>query len=151
MTDRWVLRNVYLGMVRKRVLLAVVVMIVVSVVMMMTMVTVRLPSPLPGPPPQGGREDALHMMVMTCLRQADLRLETQHLPAVFAELAVHEVAASKNLVHALDKSLDHQGMVVEVRRLDEVDAGMAGGDRIGGVVEESGSPHNRHQLFLLIV
>ena len=81
------------------------------------------------------RADPLDVVVVALLRQADLGLEAQHLLAVFAELAVHQVLAVQNFVHAVDEGLEHQRMVVEIGRLDEFDVGMARRDRVGGVVD----------------
>ena len=53
--------------------------------------------------------DALDMMMVTFLLQADLGLETQHLVTVLAGLTVHVACAFQNLVHAVDKGINDQG------------------------------------------
>ena len=98
----------------------VMVMIVVVVVVMPMIVGFRLT-----------RADAFNMVVMAFLRQTDLGLEAEHLFAILAELAVHVVLATADLVDALHECLDHHRVVVQIRRLDEFDIGMPGRDQVG--------------------
>ena len=74
--------------------------------------------------------DALDVMVMALLGQADLGLEAEDMIAVLAQLAVHVVLARTDLLDPLGEGVEHQGMVVEVGRLDELDLGMAFGDQV---------------------
>ena len=68
--------------------------------------------------------DALHVMVVAFLGQADLGLEAEDLLPVLAELAVHVVVAGLDFLHALGEGIEHQGMVREVGRLDELNLRM---------------------------
>lgn len=78
--------------------------------------------------------DALDVVVMACLRLADLVLEAQHLLAVFAQLAVHIVLAAQDILDPFGERVQHQRMVAEVLGFDELDPGMARGDALGCVV-----------------
>ena len=75
--------------------------------------------------------DALDVMVMAFLRQADLGLEAEDVVAVLAQLAVHQVLADQDLLDPLGEGIEHQRVVVEIRRLDELDPGVFGGDQVG--------------------
>src|SRR3546814_3883262 len=59
--------------------------------------------------------DALHVVVVALLRETDLGLEAEHLRAVLAELAVHQVLAVENLLHPLGEGVEHRRVVVQVR------------------------------------
>ena len=83
----------------------------------------------------GPRADALDVMVMALLRQADLGLEAEDLLPVLAELAVHQVLAGQDLLDPLGEGVEHAGMVVEVGRLEELDLRMARRHAVGGVVD----------------
>ncbi len=74
--------------------------------------------------------DALDVMVMALLGQADLGLEAEDTIAVFAQLAVHVVLARTDLLDPLGEGVEHERMVVEVGRLDELNLGMAFGDQV---------------------
>src|SRR3546814_16016790 len=50
-------------------------------------------------------------------------------------LAVHQVLAVEDLLHALGKGVQHGGVVVQIARLHELDLRVAGGDDIGVVVD----------------
>src|SRR3546814_12157135 len=50
---------------------------------------------------------ALHVMVVALLREADLGLAAEHLRAVIAELAVHQVLAVETLRHPTGRGLGH--------------------------------------------
>ena len=69
--------------------------------------------------------DALDMVVVALLRRAQVALEAQHLGAVLAQAAVHVDVAGADAADALDEGLDHQRVVVEIVRLDELDLRMA--------------------------
>ena len=55
---------------------------------------------------------ALDMVMMALLWAADLRLETEHLGAVFAHGAIHQVFAIENFGYPLGKGFDDFGVVV---------------------------------------
>lgn len=55
--------------------------------------------------------DALDVMMMAFLRQADFGLETEHLVPVFAQPAVHLVFAAQDLLHAIGKGVEDQRMI----------------------------------------
>lgn len=74
--------------------------------------------------------DTLDMVVMAFLGPADISLETQHLFAILAHLAVHHGLPFQGFAHAILKGVQHQGMIVQIARLDELDLGIAGRDFI---------------------
>ena len=88
-------------------------MVVVCVAVMMVVVMAAV------------RADALDMVVVALLRRADVALEADHLGAVLAQGAVHVDVAGGDAADALDEGLDHQRVVVEIVRLDELDLRMA--------------------------
>ena len=73
-----------------------------------------------------------NMMVMACLCEPDFRLETQHLLAIFAHLAVHHCRAFKDFRDPVFQRRQHQRMIVEIAGLDEFDIGMHCSDIVGG-------------------
>ncbi len=81
------------------------------------------------------RADPLDVMVVAFLGEADLVLEAEHGLAVLAHLAVHRRRALKDLQRTLPEGFDDQIVVIKVRRLDELNLGMPGGDHIGVVVD----------------
>ena len=76
-------------------------------------------------------------MVMAFLGQADLDLEAKDLFAVFAIQAVHVVGAFQGFVDPVGESIQHQRMIVQVRRLDEFDLQMISGYHVGIVINAS--------------
>ena len=70
--------------------------------------------------------DTFDVMVMALLRLSDIGLEAQHLFAVLAHLAVHHRLAVAGLLDAVDEGVEHQCMIVEIVRLDELDFRMIG-------------------------
>src|SRR3546814_5673308 len=73
------------------VMMVVVVVVVVTVVMGMIMMVMIVPvAVMVMVMPGLAGADALHVVVVALLCQADLRLEAEHLRAVLAELAVHQ-------------------------------------------------------------
>ena len=56
--------------------------------------------------------DTFDMSMMTFLGQSDLHLKTKHLLPILAELAVHVVLATLDLINSLHKGLNHHGVVV---------------------------------------
>ncbi len=59
------------------------------------------------------------VMVMAFLWLADSGLEAEHLFAILAHLAIHQRLAFEYLRHAILEGVEHQRVVVEIRRLDE--------------------------------
>ena len=57
---------------------------------------------------------ALDVVVVAFLGQADLGLETEHLGAVFAHLAVHCVFAGDDFTDSFSKGGDHLWMIVQI-------------------------------------
>lgn len=111
----------------------VVVGIVVTMTRVMSVMNVRL-----GVAMRGGRSacsDALDVVVMTALRQTDFCLEAEYLSTIFAKAAVHVVFACDDLLDPLDERVDHQRMIVEIRRLDEFDLWMIASRSIHGVID----------------
>ena len=79
--------------------------------------------------------DALDVMVVARLREPDLVLEAEELDAILAELAVHVAGALEDLLDARGEAVEHQRMVVEVGRLDELDLGMARRHEVGVLID----------------
>ena len=65
--------------------------------------------------------DAPDVMVVADLRRADVPFIAQNLLTVFAQLAIHGVVATERLMHALNKSVDEQFVIVEIGSLEEFD------------------------------
>src|SRR6476646_4099348 len=106
----------------------VVVMVVMSMAVIMVIVIVG----------QGGLQadaDPLDMMVMALLRRADLGLEAQNLGAVLAHLAIHGGVARQDLPDALLECVDDQRMIVEIGRLDELDARISARHSVASVID----------------
>jgi hypothetical protein len=125
-------------MVMAMVMIVVVVVIVMMVVVMaiaMIVVLVIMMIVVVVMPIIAIRADALHMMVMPGLGQPDFRLEADHLLAVLAHAAVHVVVAFKNLPHPVGKGIQHQRMVVQILRLQELDLRMRGRHLVGDAVD----------------
>ena len=74
--------------------------------------------------------NAFHMMVVAFLRHAHFRLETEHLFAVFAHLAVHHAGPFEDFNQPVLECVDHQGMIVEITGLEKADTRMALSNRI---------------------
>ena len=79
--------------------------------------------------------DALDMVVVARLGQAHLALEAQDLLAVLAHLAIHVGRAVHHLAGAVDDGVDHQLVVVEIGRLDELDPWKAPRHLVGVLVD----------------
>ena len=75
------------------------------------------------------------MVVVALLDQPDLIFEPQCLFAIFAERAIHGVGAVQDLPNPFGEGIKHQGMVVEVGRLDELNVRMAGRDDVDVVID----------------
>src|SRR3546814_3665905 len=95
-------------------MIVVVVMVMPVPVIMMIVVMVMVMAGSAG-------ADAFDVVVVALLGEADLGLEAQHLLAILAELAVHQVLAVEDLLHALGKGVQHGGVVVQIARLHELD------------------------------
>ena len=79
--------------------------------------------------------DALHVVVVAFLGQADLVLEAQNLLSVLAELAVHQVLAGQDFLDPFGEIVEHGRVVAQVRRLDEVDLRMTGRHHVGVMID----------------
>src|SRR3546814_17659066 len=89
--------------------MVVVVVVVGTVVMGMIMMVMIVPvAVMVMVMPGLAGADALHVVVVALLCQADLRLEAEHLRAVLAELAVHQVLAVEYLLHPLGEGVEHR-------------------------------------------
>src|SRR5688572_15232642 len=104
------------------------VVVVMIVPMTMTMIMVMIVRVI------AVRADTFDVMMMAFLPQSDLRFEAQNLFAILAHLAVHVAGAFQDLPDAVGEGFQHQRMVVQIGRLDELDTGMPGGDDIGVIV-----------------
>src|SRR5215467_9244241 len=104
------------------------IMVMIVVVMMVSAIVVRLVTihtmmVMPIPMIAVGA-DPLDMMMMALLGEADLRLEAEHLRAIFAERAVHLVLAPHDLLHPVGEGIEDQRMVLQILRLQELDLRM---------------------------
>src|SRR5215470_9739399 len=79
--------------------------------------------------------DPLDMVMMALLGEADLRLEAEHLCAVFAERTVHLVLAFHDFLHPVGEGVQDERMVLQILRLQELDLGMAFRHLIGDPVD----------------
>src|SRR5205807_7303843 len=77
---------------------------------------------------------AADVVVMPLLRGADGVLVADDAGAVLAELAVHRRVAIGKFPDAVEKGVDHFGVVAQVGRLDELDTGKARRHGIGLIV-----------------
>ena len=100
-------------------MMMVAMVIVVVITMIVAVIVIR------------SQADAAHVMMMPGLGFALILLIADHLLAIFAELAIHQVLTLGDLVQPVDESFQHQRVVVEIFRLEEGDSGVGGGDRIG--------------------
>src|SRR5262245_7502109 len=76
--------------------------------------------------------DAANMVMMPLLRRARGELMADDLRAVLAEAAIHRRLAIDNLGDAIDQAIEHQRMVAEIGRFEDLDLGMIGGDPVTG-------------------
>ena len=83
----------------------------------------------------GAGPNAFDVVVMAFLLKADFGFESQHLFTVLAHLAIHVAGAFQDLGHPVGEGLKHQGMVVQIAGLDELDVRELGCDRVGVVVD----------------
>src|SRR3546814_15685095 len=88
-------------------MIVVVVMVMPVPVIMMIVVMVMVMAGSAG-------ADAFAVVVVALLGEADLGLEPQHLPAILAALAVHQVLAVEDLLHARGTGVQHGGVVVHL-------------------------------------
>ena len=64
---------------------------------------------------------AAHMMVMSLLRRADGIVVSDNARAVLAELTVHCRLAGVTFVDAVEKGVNHPGVIAQMAGLDECD------------------------------
>src|SRR6266852_3626385 len=83
----------------------------------------------------GGGADAADVVMVRRLRRAGLVLVADDLGAVLAELAVHARLAVDDLADALGEAVEHEAVVAQIRRLEELDLRMNRGDAVGGGVD----------------
>ena len=69
--------------------------------------------------------DALHVMMVAFLLEANFSLKAQDLLTVFTHLTVHVVGTVDGFLNPIRKGVQYQGVVVQIRRLDEFNIGMA--------------------------
>ena len=116
------------------VMIMVVVVVRMMMIVVMTMVmAVRVIVPMIIM--RGTGPDAFDVVVMAFLLKADFGFEAEHLFAVLAHLAIHVAGAFKDLGHPISEGFQHQGMVVQVAGLDELDIRELRRDRVGVVVD----------------
>src|SRR5262245_10522233 len=104
--------RVVMVVVMVMIVIMVVMIVIMAIVMVMPMTMIRISA------------DALDMMVMPGLRQADFGFETDDLLAVFAHAAVHVVVAGEDLAHAIGEGIQYQRMIVQIVCLQELDLRM---------------------------
>src|SRR5262245_7431559 len=108
--------------------MTIVVVVVTVVVVVMVMMIVRVAVVLRG-------TDPFHVMMVAFLDPPDLRFVADRLFAILAHLAVHLIVAVENLAHPLGEGIQHQRMIVEVARLQELDLGVTRCHLVGDVVD----------------
>src|SRR5271156_2718707 len=79
--------------------------------------------------------DAADVVMMPGLGRSDLVGIAEDLRAVLAELAIHDGVARADLLDAVGEGVEDAGMVAQIGRLDELDAGELGRDLIGFTVD----------------
>ena len=79
--------------------------------------------------------DALDMMMVAFLRQADFALKAQYLFAVFAHLAVHQIGAFTDFGNPIGEGVEYLRVVVQIRGLHELDVGMVRGHQISVIID----------------
>ncbi len=79
--------------------------------------------------------DALDVVVVALLRQADRGLVADHARAVLAQEAVHVDVARMDPLDPLDEAVEHQRVVAEVGGLEQLDLGMARRRLVGLAVD----------------
>ena len=65
--------------------------------------------------------DAFDVVVVALLREADLGLEAEHLLAVLAERAVHQVLPDQHFAQAVEEGVDDQRMGAEIGRGEDLE------------------------------
>ena len=75
--------------------------------------------------------DPFDVVMMAVLRLADHGLEADDLFAIDTGQAVHVVITGRDAGEAVDERIDHQLMGTQIRRLDELDPRVRGGDLVG--------------------
>ena len=75
--------------------------------------------------------DAADVKVVAGLRSTTIRLVADHLLAVLAQQAVHQVGAVQRFVQPVGKGIDDQRMIVEIVGLDDLDLRVRRGAGIG--------------------
>src|SRR5258708_33874176 len=78
--------------------------------------------------------DAADVVVVGGLRRAGFVLVADDLGAVLAELTVHARLAVDDLADAIGKAVEHEVVVAQIGRLEELDFRMISGDAAGGRV-----------------
>ena len=69
------------------------------------------------------------------LLEADFGFEAQHLLAIFAHGAVHEVLADQHFADAVEEGVDDQRVVVEIGSVEDFDVRIFRLRLVGGVVD----------------
>ena len=104
--------------------MVVAVMVVVTVVMSMVIVAVMaviMAMICIGP-------DAPDMVMMSLLPRTNLGLVSQNLGAILTQLAVHRRGTLKDFAGPVRKGIEHEGVIAQVGRFDEIDLGEERGD-----------------------
>ena len=73
---------------------------------------------------------ALHMVVVAFLGKPNLILKAEHLGSVLAKGAIHGRFTAQHLLNALDKGVEHHGVIAEIGGRHKVHIGMIGGHQI---------------------
>lgn len=68
--------------------------------------------------------DTLDMVVVALLALADVGFKAKHLFAILAHLAVHHSRTLEDLLDAILEGIEHQRVVIQIARLDELDLRM---------------------------
>ena len=91
-----------------------------------------------------GLGQTLNMVMVTGLFEADLLFKTQHLSPVFAERAVHCDVTSQHLLNPLQKRVQHEVVIAQIRGIDEINLGVIVRDAFG-VLSDPTDQHPREE------
>ena len=83
----------------------------------------------------GVRSNSSDMVVVSFLRCSDIGLIADDLLPVFADPAIHVGTASFDFAHPIGEGFQHQGVIVQIAGLEELNPGMLGGNRVNFAID----------------
>ena len=72
--------------------------------------------------------DAPDMVMMSLLPRTNLGLVSQNLGAILTQLAIHRRGTLKDFAGPVREGIEHEGVIAQVGRFDEIDLGEERGD-----------------------